>query len=211
MSLFNITLDAGIPTVLAVLSSPWPRSPAQDFNRRRFPESRDRRPVQPGGAGTYPALHAAYYQLAAPVNPVPARSRERGGSGHAPELLVRSRQRPPGQLPGHRRSGLTSGRSRICQPATPWPTEGPVREGFGPSTTGSCWWTSPAPTCTAGPVGGAHRHPGLPPAVHGLQDPGIGRKRLWEVPPAPGLCGYRVPIPVTTRPPILIRRKGTGT
>ena len=99
VSLFNITLDAGIPTVLAVLSSPSPRTPGADFCRRRFPESRDRRPVQPGGAGTYPALHAAYYQLAAPVNPVPARSRERGGSGHAPELLVRSRQRPPGRLP----------------------------------------------------------------------------------------------------------------
>lgn len=99
VSLFNITLDAGIPTVLAVLSSPSPRTPGADFCRRRFPESRDRRPVQPGGAGTYPALHAAYYPLAAPVNPVPARSRERGGSGHAPELLVRSRQRPPGRLP----------------------------------------------------------------------------------------------------------------
>ena len=122
VSLFNITLDAGIPTVLAVLSSPSPRTPGADFCRRRFPESRDRRPVQPGGAGTYPAYMQHITNLLPRLTPSPPAHENvvdqvthlnfwcDHGNAHLADFL------------GHRRSGLTSGRSRICQPATPWPT-----------------------------------------------------------------------------------------
>ena len=190
VSLFNITLDAGIPTVLAALFSPSPRTP-RDFCRRRFPEF-----LRPPSGAAWRSWHitardtAADHQLAAPVHPVPARSRERGGSGHAPELLVRSRQRPPGRLPWASKKRFDFGKYSGCQRRPRGRLEGPVREDSGRQPPGPAGGPHQPRRAPAGPVGGVRcLPPGFHPLCMGYKIRALGGRRLWEVPHAPGLCG----------------------